>query len=385
MKYWISVFGCAANTVDAEQVAASYIDRGWVPAGSVHDADDVIIVTCMIRQSAEDRVTGLLRNLAKEKKGGRKLRILVTGCMVGMAIRDRKGAMLAALHRKYPAVDEFVPIEKLKHKHQHVRSDLSHALVTISNGCNNFCSYCVVPFARGREVSRPLADIYKECQSLVQSGYTKITLVGQNVNSYGSDLIQADKGYHVGERKIAPVFVKHLGKLRIPTLFPYLLSMVADIQGVQSVDFISSNPWDFSDELIEVIAGHANIKRLIHLPVQSGDASVLKRMNRWYTPGEYKQLIRKIRRRVPDATFSTDIIVGFPGETKKQFEHTVSLCKEIGFMKAYISIYSDRPETYAHKSLGDTVPYEEKKRRWELLDALINKTNLKKGIYPKYE
>jgi tRNA-2-methylthio-N6-dimethylallyladenosine synthase len=179
--------------------------------------------------------------------------------------------------------------------------------------------------------------------------------------------------------------VKHLGKLRIPTLFPYLLYEICTIPGLTSVDFMSSNPWDFSGELIKVIAKNKNIKRLIHLPAQSGDATVLKRMNRWYTPLAYKRLVEKIRKNVPGVTFSTDIIVGFPGETNKQFEHTVALCRDVGFLKAYISMYSDRPATRAHNTMGDPVPYEEKKRRWDTLDEMINKTNLRKGTYPLYE
>ncbi|MFH0749413.1 MAG: MiaB/RimO family radical SAM methylthiotransferase [Candidatus Gottesmanbacteria bacterium] len=377
MKYFIFVFGCAANVADSERITTSYVLRGWKVATDIRDANEVVIVTCMIRQSAEDRVSGLLRNLGKEKQKGKQVKIIVTGCMSGMAIRDKTGKMMTNLRKRYPMVDEFVGIEEVGYTNEQLRSDAKHALVIISNGCNNFCSYCVVPFARGREISRPFEDIISECQELANKGYTSVTLVGQNVNSYGSDLVH--------DKSKKPIYVKHLGKMRIPTLFPYLLSEVARTPGFTAVDFISSNPWDFSDELIEVIAKYNTIKRLIHLPVQSGDASVLRRMNRWYTPSGYKKLVGKIRKKIPNVTFSTDIIVGFPGETKKQFEHTVSLCKDVGFAKAYISMYSDRPATFAHNTLGDTISYEEKKKRWELLDELINKTNLRKGTYPLYE
>ncbi len=385
MKYYLSVFGCAANTAESERIAALYVHRGWSEAETIKDADEVVIVTCMIRQSAEDRVSGLLRNLGIEKKKGRKVTILVTGCMTGLAMRDMSGKSILRLKKRYPMVDAFLPIEEVGTHNEQLRLDKNHALVLISNGCNNFCSYCVVPFARGKEVSRPMEDILFECKQLARAGYTSITLVGQNVNSYGSDLIKTKDIKDKNGKKIEPVYVKHLGKMRIPTLFPYLLSTIAAIPGLTSIDFISSNPWDFSDELIAVIAKHKNIKRLIHLPIQSGDATVLKRMNRWYTPTAYIRLVNKIKRSVPDVQFSTDIIVGFPGETKKQFEHTVSVCKTVGFAKAYISMYSDRPATYAHMHLGDTVPYEEKKRRWEMLDELINKTNLRNGTYPLYE
>ncbi len=385
MKYYLSVFGCAANTAESERIAASYVARGWQAASTMSDADDVIIVTCMIRQSAEDRVTGLLRNLGVEKKAGRKVKIIVTGCMTGLAIRDTSGKIMAGYKKKYPMVDEFLAIEEVGFTNVQLRSDPKHALVLISNGCNNFCSYCVVPFARGAEVSRPMEEVIKECEQLVRDGVTAITLVGQNVNSYGSDLVKDKKVKDAQGNVIAPVFVKHLGKMRIPTLFPHLLSEIALISPSTSVDFISSNPWDFSDELIAVIAKNKNIRRLIHLPVQSGDATVLKKMNRWYTPAGYIRLINKIRKHVPDVQFSTDIIVGFPGETVKQFENTVSLCQAVGFAKAYISIYSDRPSTFAHNKLGDTIPYAEKKRRWERLDEIINKTNIRKGTYPLYE
>ena len=375
------------NVADSERIAGAYEHKGWKKADRIESADEVIIVTCMIRQSAEDRVLGLLRSIQKKtllrtsqprrQAGLRRARqrIILTGCMVGMATKDKSGKMMATMRKRMPQVSEFIPIEEVGFSTKPIRTNATHALVPISNGCNNYCSYCVVPFARGKEISRSYDEILAECKGLAERGYTKITLVGQNVNSYGSDLIHNKK----------PVYVKHLGKMRIPTLFPYLLYDICKIKHLKQLDFLSSNPWDFSDELIDVIAKHPNIHRLIHLPVQSGDGAVLKRMNRWYSPREYVQLITKMRKKIPDVQFSTDIIVGFPGETQKQFEHTVKLCKKVGFRKAYISMYSDRPQTYAHIHLKDDIPYEEKKRRWEVLDELINKTNLRKGIYPIYE
>jgi tRNA-2-methylthio-N6-dimethylallyladenosine synthase len=244
-----------------------------------------------------------------------------------------------------------------------------------------------VPFTRGREVSRPYESIVEECKELARTGTTSITLVGQNVNSYGSDLVADTKKEGqpvvVNGKTVMPVYVKHLGRLRIPTLFPILVADVAEIPGITEVDFISSNPWDFSDELIDVIASHKNVKRVIHLPIQSGDEQILKRMNRWYTPDEYINLVEKIRSKVPDIRFSTDIIVGFPGETNEQFDHTVDMAKRVGFGKAYVAMYSIRPGTAATKTMIDDISYEEKKRRWEILDELINKSNLKKGTYPK--
>lgn len=378
MKYHIRVFGCAMNVSDAERIAGAYKHKGWKKTDRIEDADEVVIVTCMIRQSAEDRILGLLRSISRSKTRNPKQRITLTGCIVGMAVQDKTGKMTANLHKRMPLVSEFLPIEDVGFSTKPIRTDKMHALVPISNGCNNYCSYCVVPFARGKEVSRPYEKIVSECKELAARGYTKITLVGQNVNSYGADLVKE-------HTTIKPVYVKHLGKMRIPTLFPHLLDDICHIQGLKAIDFFSSNPWDFSDELIDVIAKNSNILRLIHLPVQSGDSTVLKRMNRWYTPKQYLELIMKMRKKIPDVRFSTDIIVGFPGETKLQFEHTVELCKKVGFLKAYISMYSDRPLTFAHTHLKDDISYEEKKRRWEILDEMINKTNLRKGTYPLYE
>ena len=343
MKYFIVTFGCAANEADSERVAAAYEARGFMPAKTIQEADEVIINTCMIREKAENRVYGLIHNLEKLKIKNCKLKIVLTGCMVGMVMKEKSGKMLKALKKRIPAVDQFLPIEEVGFDITPLRTNKQHALVPITNGCNNFCTYCVVPFTRGREVSRPIEDILKECQ-----GYVHVTLIGQNVNSYGSDLKY---------KSIKPVYVKHLGRLRIPTLFPYLLEEVAKIPGVKNIDFISSNPWDFSDELIAVIAKYKNISRKIHLPVQSGDTAMLKRMNRWYTRDEYLTLVQKLKKKISGVTISTDIIVGFCGESKTQFNNTVSLAKKVGFSKAYVAMYSDRPMTAAHKTYKDDVPH----------------------------
>jgi tRNA-2-methylthio-N6-dimethylallyladenosine synthase len=377
MKYFIVTFGCAANEADSERVAAAYETRGSTLAKSVKEADEIIINTCMIREKAENRVYGLINNLAKEKLVGKNIKIVVTGCMVGMATREKSGKMMALLHKRIPAVDEFLPIEEVGFDSAPIRTNTTHALVPITNGCNNFCTYCVVPFTRGREVSRSVEDILSECRALAAQGYTQITLIGQNVNSYGSDIVKNPTKDQRGK----VTYVKHLGRLRIPTLFPYLLTEVSNIKGLKIVDFISSNPWDFSDELIDVIAKNNNISRRIHLPVQSGDTEMLKRMNRWYTREEYLSLVKKLKKHIPGVTISTDIIVGFCGESKTQFNNTVSLAKKVGFSKAYVAMYSDRPMTAPHKAYKDDVPHAEKKRRWEILEELINKTNLRNGTY----
>lgn len=423
MKYFIQTFGCAQNEADSERIASFYSSRGFTKADSIHTADTIIINTCMIREKAENRVYGLIHNLTQEKKQGRKLSIVVTGCMVGMAAREKSGKMLAGLHRKLPSVDEFLPIEEVGFEHVPLRGHNTHGLVPISNGCNNFCTFCVVPFTRGREISRPFDDIVHEVEKLAHDGYTTITLLGQNVNSYGADLLMGEhniqvmrdipgKTYfdasnqkhvistpehsrrgeiplksaetstiQVGDRNVKPTYVKHLGRMRIPTLFPALLSTIATIPGIENIDFLSSNPWDFSDDLIATMANHKNISRHIHLPVQSGDSAMLRKMNRWYTREEYLALVRKLKQAIPEITISTDIIVGFCGETDEQFQNTLSLCKEVGFSKVYVAMYSDRPMTAAHKAYQDTVPHPIKKERWTIIEDSINKANLRAGTY----
>jgi tRNA-2-methylthio-N6-dimethylallyladenosine synthase len=379
MTYHIVTFGCAANEADSERVAAHYSARGLQATDSIKTADVVIINTCMIRQMAENRVYGLVHNLSVERDNGREVKIIVTGCMTGMAVREKSGKMFTALRRKMPQVDEFLPIEEVGFDHVPLRGNSKHALVPITNGCNNFCTFCVVPLTRGREVSRPMDEILAECLHVAQHGYTRITLIGQNVNSYGSDLVKSESA--VGSNSHKVTFVKHLGRLRIPTLFPHLLREIAAIDGIEKIDFISSNPWDFSDDLIDTIATQPKISRQIHLPVQSGDTEVLRRMNRWYTRQQYLTLVEKIRSSIPEVSISTDIIVGFPGETTDQFDQTVSLARQVNFSKAYIAMYSDRPMTAAHKVYADDVPHAEKKRRWEILEEMINRENLRNGTY----
>lgn len=370
-SFFIKTFGCQQNMADSQRIASYYMSRGYSQAKSRKSASEVVINTCMIRQSAEDRVTGLVKNIAVERKI--KPKIVITGCMVGMAARDETGKYLKALKKRMPEVDEFLPLEEVGFDYPALRSDITHSWVPISNGCNNFCTFCVVPFTRGREVSRPFDEIINEIKELALHGCTEVTLLGQNVNSYGSDLVKNTKSYKLNSgRTVKPVMVKHLGRYRIPTIFPYLLEEVCKIKGIDTVKFISSNPWDFSDKLIDVIAKNKKIDRNIHLAVQSGDNEVLKRMNRWYTQKEYLNLVKKIKRNIPAAQISTDIIVGFPGETEMQFQSTVDLAREADFAYGYVSKYSDRPGTAAHKALGDDISHAEKDRRWKILDDLIN-------------
>lgn len=405
MKYFLKTFGCQQNHADSERLRTSFEARGITETDSYVDANYVIINTCMVRESAENRVYGLVNNLGeikKEKTAKNEFyKIIITGCMVGLAFRDKTGKFLDKIRNAMPAADEFMPIEEVGFDLEPIRQNASHAWVPISNGCNNFCTFCVVPFTRGREISRPFHSVLAECEQLIKKGFTQLTLLGQNVNSYGSDLLigeenvqtqrDLDKTYFSDKteltnprvkiefklhgKKIEPIYVKHLGRFRIPTLFPYLLEAVAQL-GFEKVDFYSANPWDYSDELIDVIARNKNITRELHIPVQSGDTEVLKRMNRWYSHEDYLNLISKMRAKIPEMKISTDIIVGFPGETDAEFESTVKLAKEVGFYKAYLAMYSQRPMTSATKLMEDNVPHPVKKKRWQTLENLINTPNL---------
>lgn len=338
------------NLADAERVAGWYEVQGWQRASKIEKADEAVIISCSVRQSAENRVFGLVNNLSKLPEGFRP-RIVLTGCMLRYPQKW--------LGKKLPAVDEFKRIEDYSVGLK-IRELGEHAWVPISNGCNNFCSYCAVPSARGREVSRPFGEIVCEAEELAKREYRQITLLGQNVNSYGRDLKDFSSQFsEVKTSFIAP--------------FAILLERLHLIEGIKKISFLTSNPWDLNDEIIEAMS-LPKVDRSLHLPVQSGDDEILKKMNRRYTAREYLNLVERIRAKIPGIKISTDIIVGFPGETKEQFEHTVELAKEVGFEKAYIAMYSPREQTAAFKMKDDT-PHKEKKRRWQTLDKLINKSN----------
>ncbi len=374
-KYFIKTFGCQQNTADSERVAASYEARGFVAAADMDEADVIVLNTCVVRDRAEEKVYGLVRNIRRGLRGNRDARIVVTGCLIGAASREPSGKMLKRIRSRLPDVD-FLPLEDIGFEHPPLRNGTKSASIVISNGCNNYCAFCIVPFSRGKEISRPFADIVREAEAAVAEGRDEIMLLGQNVNSYGADLLaermKAGEKYRLPSGELVePVMVKHLNRHRVPTLFPHLLETIARIPGVNRVSFISSNPWDFSDELIETIARNTNIDRLLHLPVQAGSDRILKAMNRWYSRDEYLALVDRIRDRIPDVALTTDIIVGFPGETEDDFQDTLDIARRVGFAKAYIAWYSPRPGTAATKGMQDDVPIEEKQRRQQELDHLV--------------
>ncbi len=356
MKYHIITFGCQMNKSDSERIAAVLEKKGYKPVSNVNEADLIMVNMCSVRQSAVDRIYGLIPKFQKLKitlrqaqgdgEPRRTIKTVLTGCILKQdKIKFRK------------RFDEIWEIKNYTNTLPKCRNKFL-AFVPISNGCNNFCSYCVVPYARGPLICRPHKEILKEVKDVVKkeanpirkttsNGAMEIWLLGQNVNDYQSPT-----------------------NLKIN--FAKLLRMVNDIPGDFQIRFMSPHPADFTDELIDTIVKSKKVAKYINLPVQSGDNKILKRMNRPYTVEQYKNLVKKIREKIPDINLTTDVIVGFPGETKKQFENTVKLFKEIKFNLAYIAKYSPRPGTAAFK-MKDNIPLEEKKRREKILRKIINK------------
>jgi len=392
MKYLITTFGCQANMADSEKTALAMEAAGFRPAKDETDllsAKNPIMIfnTCSVRQKAEDRVFGLNNKITDFKIKNSKLKIVLTGCMSHYGEEE--------LRRRLSYFDYFVDMKnigalpkilgksetKTKEKNDLTTPKRSltngktkndsgklmqqrvgkiSALVPISNGCDNFCTYCIVPLARGREISRPVEEILNEVKKAVAGGAKEIWLLGQTVNSYKSNLKTQKSNLKTKEVKFAE-----------------LLRLINKIEGDFWIRFTSPHPKDFSDDLIKAMAECEKFAHYINLPVQSGNNTVLKRMGRPYTAGHYKNLVKKIRKAMPDIAISTDVIVGFPGETKKQFEDTKKLFEEIKFDMAFISEYSPRPKTVAAKMFEDNVPHKEKEVRKNELNEILKKTALK--------
>lgn len=329
MNYHIITYGCQMNEADSERLTAKLEQENYQLVDNIESADLVVINVCSIRQSAINRVQSKIKKIREIRQQNKNIRIILTGCILD---KDKQ--------RFQEQVDEIWPIVGFDYLPQ--RQFLKRAYVPIMNGCNNFCAYCAVPYTRGREISRPVQDIIKEIEYLVQKNYQEIILLGQNVNSYHSQK---------GAKKID---------------FPKLLELICNISGDFKIKFLTSHPKDMSERLIAVIAANEKLAKEIHLPVQSGDDDILKQMNRQYTISHYKKLVWQIIAKIPQVQISTDIIVGFPGETEQQFQNTAKLVDEIKFSQAYVSCYSPRPGTMAAK-LKDTVPANEKKKRKSIL------------------
>jgi len=372
---FIKTFGCQANKSDSERILGDYSSRGYQETSEWKEADEIVLNTCSVRQSAEDRVRGFLLNLTKyvNETGKPKPKVILTGCMLHFNEKEIKDLL--------PEVDEILPIAEVGFNQKAIRKDKDNAWVPISTGCNSFCTYCIVPFSRGRERSRPLDDILKEVENLAKEGYKTINLLGQNVNSYGLEKsgINLRKLYMDKENFSANSIPSNQSQYQKPTTTPpfvLLLQKISQISGVEKITFFTSNPWDFWNELIDEIAANPKIDRFIHLPVQSGSNRILKLMNRGYTRESYLSLVERIRAKVPKAVFGTDIIVGFPGETDADFQDTLDLVKKVGFKVAFVARYSPRPGTASFRLYPDDVPAKVKKERWEILDQIANKDNL---------
>jgi len=370
-KYFIITYGCQMNKSDSERIASVLENNGFQKASKMNEANLIVVNMCSVRQSAVDRVYGKIQNAKiKNQNEKSKCKIILTGCILK---KDRE--------RLFQQVNLILDIkdlqnwpEKLGIKNQELGiknyfeiepkySSFPAAYVPISTGCNNFCAYCVVPYTRGPLIHRPAEDIIKEVKELIKKGYREIWLLGQNVNSYG---IQRETD------------AKQNAKQTQNINFSKLLRMVNDIPGDFWIRFTSSHPKDFSDELIKTMAECKKVTPYLNLPVQSGNDKILRKMNRNYTVQKYKNLVKKIRKKIPDIALSTDIIVGFPGEIKKQFENTAKLLREIKFDMAYIAQYSLRPGTTAIK-MKDNVPQKEKKKREQILTEILKKTALEKN------
>ncbi len=357
-KYLIKTHGCQANQRDSETLAGMLDFYKMTSTDDPHDADIIIINTCAVRENAEDKVFGEIGNLKALKEANKDLIICVCGCMV------LQSHIISKLIDTYKQVDlifgthnipEFLNllkqaiIENIRlvnvissagdvfEINADDRKDSYKAFVNISYGCDKFCAYCIVPYTRGRERSRLKEDILNEVNCLIKKGYKEITLLGQNVNSYGKDLY---KDYD----------------------FSNLLEDVAKT-GIERLRFITSHPWDFNDKMIDVISKYDNIMKYIHLPVQSGSTRILKLMNRRYTKQDYLNLVDKLRSKIKNLSLSTDIIVGFPNETEEDFQETLDLVDKVKYDSAFTFIYSKRVGTPAAK-INDTVSDKEKSERF---------------------
>jgi tRNA-2-methylthio-N6-dimethylallyladenosine synthase len=342
-KYYIWTIGCQMNKAESERLGSYFEHLGYQPA-TAEEADLVVLNSCVVRQSAENRVVNKLNALRPLKKLRPNLTLAVTGCLVN--------AELAKLKERFPQVDYFFKPGDCPHwlgkggwGQVLSQNPTPCTYVPIIQGCDNFCSYCIVPYRRGRERSRQVEEIVNEVKELVNHGAREVTLLGQNVDSYGHDLPHQ------------------------PDLAD-LLQKLNTIDGLFRLRFLTNHPKDISPKLIEAVASLDKVCEQLSLPVQSGSNQILEAMRRSYTVEQYRQLITEIRGRIPGVALSTDIIVGFPSETEPQFQKTVSLLSELRFDTVHVAAYSPRPGTFATRNLEDNIPPTEKRRRLDLIERL---------------
>jgi tRNA-2-methylthio-N6-dimethylallyladenosine synthase len=360
MTYHIWTIGCQMNEADTRRVAGALEARGLRAVERAEEADLVVLNTCVVRQSAEDKAEGRLRYARQLKQRRPGVAIALMGCLVG------KGGSVA-LRERFPFVDVFVPPSDLAPLIEHLRRIAERdgrprpetddfllperdrhavtAYVPVVLGCSHACTYCIIPYRRGPERSRPMGEVLDEAQKLAEQGIRELVLLGQIVDRYGLDRPEGEN-------------------------LPALLRAVAGIVGIARVRFLTSHPAYLSDDLIRTVAACDGICPHFEVPAQAGDDGILRAMRRGYTSAEYRGLVARIRGLCPDAAVHTDLIVGFPGETEAQFEETVRLVRDLRFDKIHLAQYSVRPQTYAARKLADDVPAEEKQRRWAVLDEL---------------
>lgn len=373
--YYIETMGCLLNENDSEKIEGMLVNMGYEKINDYSKANVAVLNTCCIRENAENRVFGKLGAMKQYKKDG--LIIAICGCM------PQEKHIVNKIHESYNFVDIIFGTHTLYRfpellfnvintngKAENVididgqiveglpvkRNDKYKANVTIMNGCNNFCSYCIVPYVRGRERSRNIEDIIAEIKELAINGYKEIILLGQNVNSYGKDLNDAN------------------------SIFANLLYRINKIEGIEIIKFLSPHPKDFTDDVIHAIKECEKVHKVLHLPLQSGSTNVLKAMNRKYTKENYLNLVNKIRTEIPEVAFTTDIIVGFPGETEEDFQDTLDVISQVKFEQLFMFIYSRRVGTIADK-MENQIPEDVKSERFtrlkKLADSIVFETGEK--------
>ncbi|HJM90131.1 MAG TPA: tRNA (N6-isopentenyl adenosine(37)-C2)-methylthiotransferase MiaB [Dehalococcoidia bacterium] len=353
-SFHIWTLGCQMNKADSLKLAAGLGRLGYSESTDDSTADLFVINTCSVRQHAEDRAYSRLGVLRKRREGGEQFKLAVMGCMVGPKTDD--------LERRFPWVDawarpqEFDPIIEIADAGRDVSEgefwtetfgtpDGPTAFVPVVHGCDKFCTFCIVPFRRGRERSRPVDDVLSEVRHLAARGVREVTLLGQTVEAYGHDLD---------------------GDADLATLF----EAIEGVDGILRTRFLTSYPKDMTDRVIDAVADLPKVCEHFNIPVQSGDDGVLARMKRGYTLAEYEERVERIRSRMPDASIATDVIVGFPGETDEEFANTVALLERTSFDVIHVATYSERPGTFATRNQADDVPPAVKKERLQVIEAI---------------
>ena len=352
-SYYVWTVGCQMNKADSERLESALGQMGLTEGTSARDADVIVLNSCVVRESAEDRVVGMLTHLKPVKQREPNKVLALMGCMVG----PRK----EQLAERYPYVDVFMQPQQYDPLIELLGDRLGidpegcvgpltatpdvTTFIPVIHGCDKFCSFCIIPYRRGREVSRTVVDVVNEAAHLAKRGVKEVTLLGQNVDSYGHDL---------------PGSVD-LGNL---------LAAVNEVEGLERVRFLTSHPNDMSDSIIDAIANLDKVCEHVNLPFQAGDDQVLADMRRGYTNAEYRDKISRIRDRIPNVSLATDLIVGFCGETEEQFERTAELVRDIGFDKVHAAAYSTRPGTISARLMQDDVPDVEKKRRLKVIEEI---------------